>query len=142
MLCRFTSNTGDMSTPATEIADFIKQYVNQQDTHQASCFRSTGEKRYHSVESGAKHHFIIGLVLDSYDKTVQMQITKGHHYQALAPLHQYVLDALGFKQGRGPVFNYEDNDAIILHSNLAAAVIDTMLSLQKAMSASRFRQTW
>ncbi len=89
--------TGDMSTPATEIADFIQQYVKQQETYQTACFRSTGEKGYHSVESGARHHFIIGLVIDLDDKTVQMQITKGHHYQALAPLHQYVLDALGFQ---------------------------------------------
>ena len=48
-----------------------------------------------------------------------------------------ILDALGFEKGRGPVFNYEDTDAVILHSKLAAAVIDTMLSVQKAMSASK-----
>ena len=47
--------------------------------------------------------------------------------------------AWGFQKGRGPVFNYEDTDAVILHSKLAAAVIDTMLSMQKAMSASRQR---
>ena len=134
--------TGKMSTSGTEIADFIQQYVRQQETCYTACFRSTGEKGYHSVESGARYHFIIGLVIDLDDKTVQMQITKGHHYQALAPLHQYVLNSLGFEQGRGPVFNYEDTDAIILHSNLAAAVIDTLLSLQKAMSATRLRHTW
>ena len=48
--------------------------------------------------------------------------------------------ALGFEKGRGPVFNYDDtDDTVILHSKLAAAVIDTMLSVQKAMSASRQR---
>ena len=52
------------------------------------------------------------------------------------------MNSLGFEQGRGPVFNYEDTDAIILHSNLAAAVIDTLLSLQKAMSATKLRHTW
>ena len=134
--------TGRMSTSSSEIADFIQQYVRQQETCYTACFRSTGEKGYHSVESGARYHFIIGLVIDLDDKTVQMQITKGHHYQALAPLHQYLLNALGFEQGRGPVFNYEDTDAIIFHSNLAAAVIDTLLSLQKAMSATRLRHTW
>lgn len=134
--------TIDMSTPAREISDFIQQYVEQQGTYQAACCRLTGEKGYHSVESGPRHHFVIGLVIEVEDKTVQMQITKGHHYQALAPLHQYVLDALGFEQGRGPVFNYEDTDAVILHSNLAAAVIDTLLSLQKAMSATKLRQAW
>lgn len=55
-----------------------------------------------------------------------MHITKGHHYQALAPLHQCVLDALGFENGRGPVFSYEDSDAIMMHSQLAADVIDTL----------------
>lgn len=65
--------------------------------------------------------------------------SKGHYVQALAPLHQYVLNSLGFEKGRGPVFSYEDTDAVILHSKLAAAVIDTMLSMQKAMSASRLR---
>ncbi len=128
-----------MSTPATEVADFIQQFVKQQESYQGACFRMTGEKGYHSVVSGARHHFIIGLVIDLDDKTVQMEITKGHYFQALAPLHQYVLDALGFEKGRGPVFSYEDTDAVILHSNLAAAVIDTMLSMQKAMSASRLR---
>ena len=101
----------------------------------------TGEKGYHSVDSGARYHFIIGLIIDLDDKTVQMEITEGHYFQALAPLHQYVLDALGFEQGRGPVFSYEDTDALILHSKLAAAVIDTVLSMQKAMSASRLRST-
>ena len=46
------------------------------------------------------------------------------------------MDALGFEKGRGPVFNYEDTDAVILHSKLAAVVIDTILSMQKAMSAA------
>ena len=88
------------------------------------------------MESGATHHFLKVLVIDLYDKTVQMEITKGHYVQALAPLHQHVL---GFEKGRGPVFNYEDTDAVILHSQLAAAVIDTMLSMQKTMSASKLR---
>ena len=63
----------------------------QQEGVQGACFRLTGEKGYHSVESGARHHFIIGLVIDLDDKTVRMDITKGHYVQALAPLHQYVL---------------------------------------------------
>ena len=93
------------------------------------------------MDSGARHHFIIGLVIDLDDKTIRMEITKGHYFQTLAPLHQYVLDALGFEQGRGPVFSYEDTDAVILHSKLAAAVIDTVLNMQKAMSATRLRST-
>ena len=131
-----------MSTPATEVANFIQQFVRQQLTNQGACFRLTGEKGYHSVESGATYHFLIGLVIDLYEKTVQMEITKGHYVQALAPLHQHVLDvldALGFEKGRGPVFNYEDTDAVILHSQLAAAVIDTMLSMQRAMSVSKLK---
>ena len=131
----------DMSTPAVEIADFIQQFVKQQQSDQGSCVKLTGEKGYHSVYSGARHHFIIGLVIDLDDKTIRMEITKGHYFQALAPLHQYVLDALGFEKGRGPVFSYEDTDAVILHSKLAAAVIDSVLSMQKAMSASRLRST-
>lgn len=63
-----------------------------------------------------------------------MEITKGHHYQCLAPLHQYVLDSLGFERGSGPVFSYEDVDAIMHHSKLAD-VIDTLLGLQQAMSS-------
>ena len=47
-----------------------------------------------------------------------MEITQGQHVQALAPLHQCVLEALGFEKGRGPVFNYDDTDAVILHSKL------------------------
>ncbi|DBB07205.1 TPA: hypothetical protein ACH3X1_011770 [Trebouxia sp. C0004] len=90
----------------------------------------TGEKGYHNVESGARHHFIIGFVTDLDDQTVQMEITKGLYGQALAPLHQSVLDALWFEKGRGPVFSYEDTDAVILHAKLAAAVIDTLLSMQ------------
>ena len=70
-----------------------------------------------------------------------MEITKGHYFQTLSPLHQYVLDALGFERGRGPVFSYEDTDAVMLHSKLAAAVIDTVLNMQKAMSATRLRST-
>ena len=99
----------------------------------------SGEKGYCSVGSGSRHRFIIGLVIHLDDKTVEMEITQGQHVQALAPLHQCVLEALGFEKGRGPVFNYDDTDAVILHSKLAAAVIDTMLSVQKAMSASRQR---
>lgn len=53
-----------------------------------------------------------------------------------------ICTALGFEKGRGPVFNYEDTDAVIFHSKLAAAVIDTMLSMQEAMSASRLRTCW
>ena len=53
----------------------------------------TGEKAYRSIDSGARYHFIIDLIVDLHDKTVQMNITKGHYYQALAPLHQYVLDS-------------------------------------------------
>ena len=34
----------------------------------------TGEKGYHSVASGARHHLIIGLVINLDDKTVQMDI--------------------------------------------------------------------
>ena len=125
-----------MSTPSAEVADFIQQFVEQQEGYQGACFSLTGEKGYHSIISGARHHFVIGLIIDLDDKTVQTEITKGHHIQALAPLHQYVL---GFEKGRGPVFNYEDTDAVIIHSKLAAAVIDTMLSMQKAMSATRLR---
>ena len=84
-----------MSTSATEVADFIQQFVKQQESYQGACFSLTGEKGYCSVESGSRHHFIIGLVIDLDDKTVQMQIIKGNYIQALAPLHQYVLD--GFK---------------------------------------------
>ena len=53
--------------------------------------------------------------------------------------HHFDMDALGFEKGKGPVFSYEDTDAVILHSKLAAAVIDTMLSMQKAVSATRLR---
>ena len=125
-----------MSTSPAEIADFIQQFVKQQ-SQQGAVGKLTGEKGYKSVESGSRCHFIIGLVIDSGSKTVQMEITKGHHYQALAPLHQYVLDALGFERGSGPVFSYEDVDAIMFHSKLAAGVIDTLLSLQQAMSSIR-----
>ena len=87
-----------MSTPATEVAVyFIQQFVKQQESYQGACFSLTGEKGYCSVESGSRHHFVIGLVLDSDDRTVQMHITKGNYIQALAPLHQYVLDALASK---------------------------------------------
>ena len=37
----------------------------------------TGEKGYHSADSGARYHFIIGLIIDLHDKTVQMNIHKG-----------------------------------------------------------------
>ena len=83
-----------MSTPATEVAGFIQQFVKQQENYHGACFRLTGEKGYHSVESGARHHFIIGLVIDLDDKTVRMDITKGHYVQALAPLQQSVLDLI------------------------------------------------
>ena len=66
-----------------------------------------------------------------------MDITKGHYYQALAPLHQYVLDGLGFGRSKGPIFSYEHIDAIMLHSKVAADVIDTLLSLQRATSGIR-----
>ena len=77
-----------MSTPATEVADFIQRFVKQQESVQGACFRLTGEKGYHSAESGARHHLFIGLVIDLNDKTFQMEITKGHYVQAVAPLHQ------------------------------------------------------
>ena len=40
-----------------------------------------------------------------------MEITKGHRYQALASWHLFLLDALGFESGKGPVFRYENVDA-------------------------------
>jgi len=128
-----------MSTPASDIADFIQQFVQQQQCHQGASMMLTGEKGYHSVDSGARHHFIIGLVMHLDDKTVQMHITTGHCFTALAPLHQYVLDALGFEEGKGPVFSYEDIEAVILRPKLVAAVIDTLLSMQKAMFVARLR---
>ena len=73
-----------------------------------------------------RYHFIIGLVADSGSNTVQMEITKGHHYHALAPVHQYVRNSLGFDRGGGPVFSYEDVDAIMHHSKLAAEVYSDM----------------
>ena len=97
--------TVDVSTPATEVADFMQQFVKQQEGYQGACFSLTGEKGYYSVESGARHHFVVGLIIDLENKTVHTEIIKGHHTQALAPLHQYVLDALGFEKGRGHVFN-------------------------------------
>ncbi|DBA77425.1 TPA: hypothetical protein ACH3X1_009257 [Trebouxia sp. C0004] len=99
--------------------DFIQQFVKQQ-SQQGAMGKLTGEKGYKSVGSGSRYHFIIGLVIDSGSKTVQMEITKGHHYQCLAPLHQYVLDSLGFERGSGPVFSYEDVDAIMLHEHVDA----------------------
>ena len=39
----------------------------------------TGEKGYKSVKPGSRYHFIIGLVIDLGEKTVQMEITTGHH---------------------------------------------------------------
>lgn len=125
--------TLEMCTSSTEIADFIQQVVKQQCQPAACLGGLTGEKGFQSVESAPEYHFIIGLVIDCHERTVQMHITKGHHYQALAPLHQCVLDALGFENGA--VFSYEDSDAIMMHSQLAADVIDTLLSLQKAMSS-------
>ena len=93
-----------MSTPATEVADFIQQFVEQQEGYQGACFSLTGEKGYHSVESGARHHFVIGLIIDLEDKTVQTEITKGHHTQAFGSLASVHI-GLGFEKGRGPVFN-------------------------------------
>ena len=52
------------------------------------------------------------------------------------------LDALGFQQGKGPVFSYENKEVVTFHSQLAAHEIDTLLSLQQAMSASKHRPTW
>ena len=52
------------------------------------------------------------------------------------------LDALGFQQGKGPVFSYEYKEVVTVDSQLAAHVIDTLLSLQQAMSASKLRPTW
>lgn len=47
------------------------------------------------------------LSYDRLSKTVQMQITKGHRYQALVSWHLFLLDALGFeKRGKYPVFMY------------------------------------
>ena len=46
--------------------------------------------------------------MDLSEETVQMEITTGHHYQALAPLHQYVLNALWFEMGKGHAFSYID----------------------------------
>ena len=103
------------------------------------CLISPTQKGYHSVDSGARYHFIIGHVIDLHDKTVQTNITIGHHYQALAPPHQYALDALGFQQGKGPVFSRE---VVTFHSQLAAHVIDTLLILQKAMSVKKLIPTW
>ncbi|DBA82109.1 TPA: hypothetical protein ACH3X1_007102 [Trebouxia sp. C0004] len=101
-----------MSTPATEVIDFIQQFVEQQEGYQGACVSLSGEKGYYSVESGARHHFVIGLIIDLDGKAVQMEITKGHHIQALAPMDQYVLDwvppqTLGFEKGRGQSFAQE-----------------------------------
>ena len=71
----------------------------------------------------AKIYLIIGLVRDFDDKIVRRDTTKGHYHQALAPLHQHVLDASDAERGRCPALGYEDMDAIMLHSKLAADVI-------------------
>lgn len=47
-----------MSTAATEIAVFIQQFVQQQQCCQGACV--TGKKGHYSVDSGARHHCIIG----------------------------------------------------------------------------------
>ena len=113
-----------MSTSFAEIVNIIQQFVTQQQSQQGACVgKLTGKKGYKSVESGSRYHFITGLVIDSGSKTVQMEITKGHHYQCLAPLHEYVLDSLGFERGSGPVFSYEDVDAIMHHSKLTAVLL-------------------
>ena len=52
------------------IADFIQQSVKQQASYQGACVKLSGEKGYQSVDSGARHHVIIGLVIDLDDKTV------------------------------------------------------------------------
>ena len=64
----------------------------------------TGEKGYHSVDSGARYHFIKLLVIDLHDKTVQTNIPTGHYHQALASLHRYVLDAVELSTGQGSCF--------------------------------------
>lgn len=66
-----------MSNPAGEIADFIHKFVKQQENSQGASLLLTDEKGYQSIESGAGHHFIVNLVIDLGDKTVQMDITKG-----------------------------------------------------------------
>ncbi len=62
-----------MSTSPAEIADFIQQFVKQQN-QQGAVGKLTGEKEYKSVESGSRYHFIIGLVIDSGSKTVQISL--------------------------------------------------------------------
>ena len=63
----------------------------------------------------------------------------------ITTLHQCVLDALGliylnlFGNGRGPDLSYEVADAIMMHSQLAADVTNTLVSLQKAMSSIKLR---
>ena len=126
-----------MSTSSAESANLIQRFAKQQSQQGACVGKLIGEKGYTSVKPGSRYHFIIGLVIDLGEKTVQMEITTGHHYQALAPLHQYVLDALRFETGKGPAFSYEDMDAVMLHAKLAADVIDTLLSLQQAMASIR-----
>ncbi len=109
----------DTVTAASDIADFIQQYVKEQEKCQVSdgsfASKMTGEKGYQSVESRPKCHFIIGLVINVYDKTVHLIIMKAHHYQALAPLHEYVLEGLGFGRDQGCVFNYDNTEAIMHH---------------------------
>lgn len=108
-----------------------------QHCQQGAIDKLTGEKGYKRMDSGSRYHFLRGLVIDSGSKTVQMEITKGHHNQCLAPLHQYVLVSLGFERGTCPVFSYEHVNAVMHHSKLAADVIDTLLSLQQATSSIR-----
>ncbi len=52
----------DMSTSSAEVANF------KQHSQQGACVgKLTGEKKYKSVESGSRYHFIIGLVMDLGD---------------------------------------------------------------------------
>ncbi len=65
--------TVDMSTPATEVIDFIQQFVEQQEGYQGACFSLAGEKGYYSVGFRSKTSLCRRLIIDLDDKTVQME---------------------------------------------------------------------
>ncbi len=144
----------NMSTAATEIADFIQQFVHQQQCCQGAICPSTtvlsrsmyddwgeripqcGRRSKTSLHHRACHRLGWQDSPDEYHKRTLLYCF-GSTASACAWCTR--------KSERAQVLSSAmktQTDAVILHSKLAAAVIDTLLSMQKAMSATRLRSCW
>lgn len=120
-------DTDTMTTSASEIYKFIMAYVAQSSLTDRSSAGMTGEKRVGS-------NFLIGLTVHAEKQTVQLDIIKAYHIRELRPVHQTVLNSLGFPpNGPGLEFSFTNLETVHAYSEITSHFCDALLSLEEGL---------